>query len=200
MTSVTANGHQLTVGLRARGEADLREASTMCIEVRGADGTFTVRPFARETGTARPGAFDGTLTFPLLVSGRYVLTYSCQDDYSDVELGTASVPHVGVSRYSDAYFAVVLSANRTPGGLQLVFASTGKPDLRDPATSCLNQGGAEEHPENARLDRSETRMYPFHYSRDVTEERDAGRPGQRTLPRGFSGVPGSAGAGSGSPS
>nr|WP_200309322.1 serine/threonine-protein kinase [Streptomyces adelaidensis] len=101
--------------------------------------------------TDRPGAFDGMLTFPLLVSDGYVLRYSFQDDYSDVELGTATVPHLGISRYSDEFFAVALSADRTSGGLQLVFASAGDSTLRSPQTSCLNQGGAEEYPEGVRL-------------------------------------------------
>ncbi|MDX2934479.1 serine/threonine-protein kinase [Streptomyces ipomoeae] len=163
VTSVNASGHQLTVALRARGEADLRAADTTCLVVRGPDGTFRVRPTAWDAETARPGAFDGTLTFPLLVSGRYVLRYSCQDDYSDAELGTATVPHIGISRYSDEFFAVVLSADRTSSGLQLVFASAGDPTLRSPQTSCLNQGGAEEYPEDVRLDRSDTTLNHFHY-------------------------------------
>lgn len=163
VTSVTASGHQLAVGLRARGEADLREAGTTCLEVSGPDGTFTVHPFAQSGEAARPGAFDGTLTFPLLVSGRYALRYSCQDDYSAVDLGTATVPRVGVSRYSDRYFAVVLSVDRSSTGLQLVFASTGEPDLRDPRSSCLDQGGANLAPDAVRLERSETASYPFHY-------------------------------------
>ncbi|MFD5617578.1 serine/threonine protein kinase [Streptomyces yangpuensis] len=163
VTSVTAHDHTLTVSLRATGEPDLRKARTTCLVVRGPDGTFTVHPFAQDARTDRPGTFDGTLTFPLLVSGEYVLRYSCKDDYSDVELGTARVPRVGVSRYSDEYFAVVLSANRTAGGLQLVFASTGPSDLRDPRSSCLNRGGGEEHPEQVRLSRSETMLHHFHY-------------------------------------
>jgi hypothetical protein len=163
VTSVAAQGHQLTVALRARGKSDLREANTTCLEVRGSDGTFTVHPFAQNAETARPGAFDGTLTFPLLVSGRYALRYSCRSDYSAVDLGAARVPHISISRYSDEYFAVILSTDRTSRGLQLVFASTGRADLRDPRTSCLNRGGAEEYPANVRLDRSETTLDHFHY-------------------------------------
>ncbi|MFM9696903.1 protein kinase domain-containing protein [Streptomyces europaeiscabiei] len=163
VTAVEADGHQLTVALRARGEADLREADTTCLVVRGPDGTFTVRPTAWDTETARPGAFDGTLTFPLLVSGRYVLRYSCQNDYSDAELGTATVPHIGISRYSDEFFAVVLSADRTSSGVQLVFASAGDSHLRSPQTSCLNQRGAQEYPQDVRLDRSDTTLNHFHY-------------------------------------
>ncbi|WP_371573372.1 serine/threonine-protein kinase [Streptomyces sp. NBC_01314] len=163
VTAVRADGHQLTVALRARGEADLRAADTTCLVVRGPDGTFTVRPTAWDAETARPGAFDGTLTFPLLVSGRYVLRYSCRNDYSDADLGTATVPHLGISRYSDEFFAVVLSADRTSSGLQLVFASAGDPTLRSPRTSCLNQGGAQEYPRDVRLDRSDTTLNHFHY-------------------------------------
>ncbi|WP_326573206.1 serine/threonine protein kinase [Streptomyces sp. NBC_00481] len=163
VTSVEAHGHRLTVALRARGEADLRAADTTCLVVRGPDGTFTVRPSEQNAETARPGVFDGTLTFPLLVSGSYVLRYSCRDDYSDVALGTATVPHIGISIYSDEFFAVVLSADRTSSGLQLVFASAGDSTLRSPQTSCLDQGGAEEYPENVRLDRSDTTLNHFHY-------------------------------------
>ncbi|WP_327731983.1 serine/threonine protein kinase [Streptomyces sp. NBC_00487] len=163
VTSVEAHGHRLTVALRARGEADLRAADTTCLVVRGPDGTFTVRPSEQNAETARPGVFDGTLTFPLLVSGSYVLRYSCRDDYSDVALGTATVPHIGISIYSDEFFAVVLSADRTSSGLQLVFASAGDATLRSPQTSCLDQGGAEEYPENVRLDRSDTTLNHFHY-------------------------------------
>lgn len=164
VTSVAAAGHQLTVTVSARGRSDLRKAETTCLEVQGADGTFTVRPFAKQARTEQPGAFDGTLTFPLLVSGRYTLRYSCRTDYTDVELGTASVPRVSISRYTDSqYFAVVLSADRTPRGLQLVFASTGPRDLRDPKTSCLNRGAGEEHPDKFRLDRSEKALNSFYY-------------------------------------
>ncbi|MFG2340505.1 protein kinase [Streptomyces yangpuensis] len=163
VTSVTAHDHTLTVSLRATGEPDLRKARTTCLVVRGPDGTFTVHPFTQDARTDRPGTFDGTLTFPLLVSGKYVLRYSCEDDYSDVDLGTARVPRVGVSRYSDKYFAVVLSAKRTAGGLQLVFASTGPSDLRDPRSSCLNRSGVAEQPEQVRLSRSETMLHHFHY-------------------------------------
>ncbi|MGW1671335.1 protein kinase domain-containing protein [Streptomyces sp. NPDC002324] len=163
VTGVKADGHQLAVSLRARGEADLRAADTTCLEVRGADGTFTVRPTAWDAETARPGVFDGTLTFPLLVSGRYVLRYSCRDDYSAAELGTATVPRIGISRYSDEFFAVVLSADRTAGGLQVIFASAGDSTLRSPQTSCLNQGGAQEYPQDVRLDRSDTTLNHFHY-------------------------------------
>ncbi|MDX3520027.1 protein kinase domain-containing protein [Streptomyces scabiei] len=163
VTGVKADGHQLAVSVRARGEADLRAADTSCLVVRGADGTFTVRPTAWDAETARPGAFDGTLTFPLIVSGGYALRYSCRDDYSDAALGTATVPRIGISRYSDEFFAVVLTADRTSGGLQLVFASAGDPTLRDPRTSCLNRSGAPERPRDVRLDRSDTTLNHFHY-------------------------------------
>ncbi|MFE7762507.1 serine/threonine-protein kinase [Streptomyces sp. NPDC057438] len=163
VTRVKADGHQLAVSLRARGEADLRAADTSCLVVRGADGTFTVRPTAWDAETARPGAFDGTLTFPLIVSGTYALRYSCQGDYTDAELGTATVPRIGISRYSDEFFAVVLTADRTSAGLQLVFASAGDSTLRNPRTSCLNRSGTPERPRDVRLDRSDTTLNHFHY-------------------------------------
>ncbi|MFJ9250346.1 protein kinase [Streptomyces sp. NPDC101776] len=164
VTSVAAARNQLTVTVSARGRSDLREAETTCLEVQGAEGTFTVLPFAKHARTERPGAFDGTLAFPLLVSGRYTLRYSCQSDYTGVDLGTASVPHMSISRYTDPrYFAVVLSADRTSRGLQLVFASTGPPDLRDPNTSCLNRGTGEEHTKNLELNRSEKTLNFFYY-------------------------------------
>ncbi|WP_369031504.1 serine/threonine-protein kinase [Streptomyces adonidis] len=162
VTAVSATGHRLTVTLRARGEADLRQAETTCLLVDGPDGTFTVRPYARQATADSPGVFDGTLSFPMLVPGRYLLRYSCQDDYSDVELGNASVPNVGISRYSEEYFAVVLSADRTARGTQLVFAATGNPDLRLPQTSCLNQGGAEESPAVSLRD-SATELNHYYY-------------------------------------
>ncbi|MFC8433954.1 serine/threonine protein kinase [Streptomyces sp. NPDC057253] len=164
VTSVAAARNQLTVTVSARGRSDLREAETTCLEVQGAEGTFTVLPFAKHARTERPGAFDGTLAFPLLVSGRYTLRYSCQSDYTGVDLGTASVPHISISRYTDPrYFAVVLSADRTSRGLQLVFVSTGPPDLRDPNTSCLNRGAGEEHTKSLELNRSEKTLNLFYY-------------------------------------
>ncbi|MEH0529867.1 hypothetical protein QBA75_23285 [Streptomyces stelliscabiei] len=68
-----------------------------------------------------------------------------------------------ISRYSDEFFAVVLSADRTAGGLQLIFASAGDSTPRSPRTSCLNQGGAQEYAEDVRLERSDTTLNHFHY-------------------------------------
>ncbi|WP_415940338.1 serine/threonine-protein kinase [Streptomyces sp. 039-1] len=163
VTSVKAEAHQLTVALSARGPSDLRRAETTCLEVRGDEGNFTVYPFAQQTSSVRPGAFDGTLAFPLLVTGEYFLRYSCTADYSDVRLGSATVPHISISRYDSKYFSVVLSADRTPSGLQLVFASTGPPNLRDPETSCVNQGDRKRLPNSVQLERAKKELNSFFF-------------------------------------
>ena len=131
---------ELWIGFDARGEADLREPASSCLIVTGSGGQSVLHAYGENLSVADPDHYVGSLQFPLIVSGDYQFRYSCADDYTDVPIGIATVPHVGVSVYDDTYFAVVLAAAATDAGLVVTFAATGNSDLRDPGTSCLKIG------------------------------------------------------------
>ncbi len=163
VTSVQQDGHTVTFGLKARGAEDLRPPQSSCLEVDGPDGTFTVAPHAWRAGVEEPGAFEGELTFPLLVSGSYAFRYSCRGDYPALPAGEATVPSAGVSRHGTGrYFAVALSVDRTAEGTEILFGAAGPPDLREPGTSCITTAGDGPVRPRVALDRADTDLTAFY--------------------------------------
>lgn len=132
--SVTQDGLQLHIDFTASGLSDLRRPETSCMVISGADGqTYVSRPTGVALASDEVGRFVGRLSFPAIVSGEYRLQYSCADDYSTADIGSVTVPAVGVSRYSEDYYAVVLGFD----GTRVQFAVHGRSNLLAPNSSCV---------------------------------------------------------------
>jgi hypothetical protein len=146
IVSVTSQGFEMLLTYDATGQDDLRDPTTSCVQVSGADGSYTFAPLNNTYTTDVPGHYVGTMTFPITVPGSYTFTYSCQNDYSTVSIGNVSLTAIGVSAYtstsagSPSYEATIISSTSSAGDTTVFFAATGPPDLRDPSTSCLQPG------------------------------------------------------------
>ena len=146
IVSVTSHGFEMLLTYDATGQDDLRDPTTSCVQVSGADGSYTFAPLDNTYTVDVPGHYAGAMTFPITVPGSYTFTYSCQSDYSTVPIGTASLPVIGISAYtgtsagSPSYEATIISSTNSDGHTTMYFAATGPPDLRDPSTSCLQPG------------------------------------------------------------
>lgn len=144
VTGVSQDGLRLNVEFTATGADDLRRPETSCLKITGEDGqSYTARPTGTSLTSQGSDHYQGTLTFPALISGKYAFLYSCKPDYSEAEIGTVTVPSVGVSRFSEDYYAVVLGYDYT----DLFFAVHGRSDLRAPETSCIMAYAGTYHPE-----------------------------------------------------
>lgn len=144
VTGVSQDGLSLNVDFTATGPSDLRRPETSCLMIAGDDGqSYTARLADSALTTDTTGHFEGTLTFPALISGRYTFLYSCRTDYSAAEIGTVTVPSVGVSRFSEDYYAVVLGYDYT----DLFFAAHGRSDLPSPETSCIEAYAGTYNPQ-----------------------------------------------------
>jgi hypothetical protein len=143
---VTSQGFEMLVTYDATGQDDLRDPTTSCVQVTGTDGSYTFAPLDNTYTADTPGQYSGTMSFPITVPGSYTFTYSCQNDYSAVPIGTVSLPVIGISAYtgtsagSPSYEATVISSSSLNGRTTVYFAAAGPPDLRDPSTSCLQPG------------------------------------------------------------
>lgn len=131
--------HSVAVSFDAQGQSDLRRPEGSCLVHE--DG-FVAMPMSTDLTVDMPGRFTGVLTFRLIVAGDWSLRYSCESDYSDAYVGTIDFESVGMSEYSDNYYATVLSATDDAAGNVVVrllahgsFEDVN--DLRDPASSCL---------------------------------------------------------------
>lgn len=146
IVSVTSQGFEMLLTYDATGQDDLRDPTTSCVQVSGADGSYTFAPLDNTYTINAPGHYAGTMTFPMTVPGSYTFTYSCQNDYSTVPIGNVSLTAIGVSAYtgtsagSPSYEATIISSISSAGDTTVYFAATGPPDLRDPSTSCLQPG------------------------------------------------------------
>lgn len=137
VTAVSQDGLKIHVDFTATGRSDLRHPETSCLVIEGTDGAhYLAWPTAVSLAVDSPGTFSGRMSFPGLVSGSYGMRYSCETDYTTAAIGTVNVPSVGVSRYSEEYYAVVLDSD--VHGIE--FAAHGKTDLRPPETSCARLG------------------------------------------------------------
>lgn len=144
--AVSHDGLQVHVDFSASGRSDLRRPETSCLVITGTDGqTYIARPTQVALTTDERGNFAGRLSFPAIVTGAYGFQYSCSSDYSTAEIGSVNVPAVGVSRFSEDYYAVVLGFD----GTRIQFAVHGRSDLRGPGSSCISLDGQSFTPEVA---------------------------------------------------
>ncbi|PPI18906.1 hypothetical protein C5D04_00425 [Rathayibacter sp. AY1D2] len=144
--AVSHDGIQVHIDVSAFGQSDLRRPETSCLVIIGTDGqTYMARPTEVALTTDERGNFAGRLSFPAIITGAYGFQYSCSSDYSTAEIGSIIVPAVGVSRFSEDYYAVVLGFD----GTRIQFAVHGHSDLRSPESSCINLNGQSLTPEVA---------------------------------------------------
>lgn len=143
VNAIESDDWSISLHFDALGPSDLRQPDSSCLVISGDDGNqYLARPIGMDLTTERAGNFAGWLRFPALISGQYGFLYSCADDYTTAVLGSVSIPSLGVSRFSESYYAVV----REVRGAQVVFGVHGKSDLREPETSCLRGVGGELAP------------------------------------------------------
>jgi hypothetical protein len=135
---VSADEVLLTVTFEARGPDNLRRPEFASVEVTGPGVSYMLSPVKVELTHNVPGHYAGNLSFPYVLPGTYTFHYSSAA--GGVQLGGSDTPTVGVSRYSDRYFAVVRRSWREPEGVAISFAAHGAEDLRDPETSVLETG------------------------------------------------------------
>src|SRR2546423_1154422 len=89
--------------------------------------SITVRALSNTYTTEQPGHYVGTMIFPITVPGSYTFTYSCQDGYSTVPIGTVSLSAIGVSTYtgssggSPSYEATIISSTSFAGNTTVYF-------------------------------------------------------------------------------
>lgn len=146
INAVTHDGMQVHLDFTASGRSDLRRPETSCLVIDGADGqTYLARPTTTTFTVDERGSFAGSLSFPALISGTYGFQYSCASDYSIAQIGSVNVPAVGVSRFNEDYYAVVLGFD----GSRVQFAAHGRSDLLNPGGSCVARDGSSYTPEVA---------------------------------------------------
>ncbi|MGV1004579.1 MAG: hypothetical protein ACOYEV_07395 [Candidatus Nanopelagicales bacterium] len=158
VTSAEGGGYELRVNFEASGLEDLRRPEESCLRIAGDDGSeYVSRPIGMRLRVEESDNYVGTLTFPALISGSYEFNYSCRSDYSRASLGQVNVPSLGVSRYDESYYAVVLATK----GRVLEFASHGPSDLRDPGTSCLESEAGDPVVSKVVLDDKSSKFASF---------------------------------------
>jgi len=117
---------------------DLRDPTTSCIQIATSAGEVTLSALTADLPVNTPGHYQGSLTFPLVVSGSYSFSYSCESDYSVVTLGSLAQNVVGLSVYPGGNFVVVVTkVTPTSSGVVLSFEAAGASDLDQPDSSCL---------------------------------------------------------------
>lgn len=75
IVSVTSQGFEMLLTYDATGQDDLRDPTTSCVQVSGADGSYTFAPLNNAYTIDAPGHYAGTMTFPITVPGSYMFTY-----------------------------------------------------------------------------------------------------------------------------
>lgn len=132
--AVAQDGLRIHISITAHGKADLRRPETSCLIISGTDGrTYVARPTDTTLTTDERGHFVARLSFPAIITGTYGFQYSCAGDYTTADLGSVNVPSVGISRYSEEYYAVILGFD----GIHVHFVAHGRSDLRGPESSCV---------------------------------------------------------------
>ena len=142
ISAPTTDGATLVVPIDATGQSDLRDPSSSCVLVDYMASTYTILPITETLTVNQPGNYIGTLSFPLVLPGTYSFEYSCQTDYSTVNLGDFNAPILGVSASSaNRSFAAVLAVAPSSSSTVVSFAAVGPPDLPAPNSSCLTAAG-----------------------------------------------------------
>jgi hypothetical protein len=146
---------QLTFDAQATGPGSLFSPEGSCIRVTNPmkqSERLQIYPVGSKLTSGTDQHYAGTLTYPLIVPGRYMFQYACSDGYSEVDVGTAAnILVVNLSESSNTFFAVIFAVNHSDGNVSLLFSAAGTAQgthspLPAPDTSCISAPGSAVTP------------------------------------------------------